>query len=117
MLPSGRGVILRHLNSEDPMPHSKAPGYAIVCDVFPGRLGYAQALQVSFSNLPENAGKGGRPTGAFSQFTLEEVLRDTARFHTPDVAEPAQTPVAKKGEHAGLFQDFSVGDFLLPGNV
>ena len=59
-------------------------------------------------------------TGAFCQFDVEEVLRDAARLHTFEVAEPAQTPVAKKGEHAvyaGSLQDLSFGDFLLPGNV
>ena len=56
--------------------------------------------------------------GAFCQFAVEEVLRDAARFHMPDVAEPAQTPLTKQGEHAvcaGSLQNFRVGDFLPPG--
>ena len=56
-------------------------------------------------------------TGTFCQFAVEEVPRDAARFHMPDVAEPAQTPLTKKGKHAvcaGSLQDFRVDEFLLP---
>ena len=77
-----------------------------VSDVLPGCCRYAQVLQA--------------PSGAFCQFAVEEVLRDAALLHMPDVAEAAQTPPTKKGEHAvcaGLLQDFRVGDFLLPDNV
>ena len=96
------------------------PGYAVVSDVFPGRCGYAQALQVPFADVPEAQARAADGTGAFCQFAVGEVLRHAARFHTPDVAEPVQMPLTKKGEHAvcaGSLQDFRVGDFLLPDNV
>ena len=117
----GEGVVPRHLGSEKPLTHSKAPGYAVGGDVFPGRCGYAQAPQVPFADIPEAQRRATDRTGAFCQFTVvEEVLLNAARFDTLDVAESAQTPLTKKGKHdvyAGSLEDFRVGDFMLPGNV
>ena len=47
------GVVPLHLGSEDPLPHSKASGYAVIGDVLPGHCGYSHTLLFPFADIPE----------------------------------------------------------------
>ena len=117
----GKGVLSGRLGSDVPISHRKAPCCTVIRNVFPGCFGYANALQVTFADVPEAQTRASDWSVTFCQFVaVEEVLRDAARFHTPGMSEPAETPLAEKAKHAayaGSLQDFSVVDLFLPGNV
>ena len=54
--------------------------YAVDGDVFPGRCGYSQALQVPFADVPEMQARTADLMEAFYQFAVEEVLRDSLGY-------------------------------------
>ena len=55
-----------------------------------------------------------------TEFSIEELLWDVVIGHAGDVACPSQLSLVHGGDDARevcLFQDFRVGDFVLPADV
>ena len=98
----------------------ESPGVAVSGGVFPAVGGDLHRLQVALDGvLVAEQGSAGFP-GAVAQFSVENLTRQTVRFHAVHMAQPAEASLhehRRNAHEADSLEDICVRDPVLPSYV
>ena len=97
-----------------------APADAVCCSVHPDLCFDTQIFHVALADILIS--QLGANLGSFSgrKFTIENVLWDSAIFHTAHVARPAQSALSEqhiRGGEAGMGKNLGVRHFVAPADA
>ena len=97
-----------------------SPAGSVSSKVFPGVCADFKRLEVPFADIFETQLWTSLWSCAIGKLAIQQILGDSAIFHTADMTKPANSALLEKCEHTGksnLVEDFIVRYFVRPLNV